>query len=162
MLAMLAHVAAAARESALGPVSLVTSEPEADRLAGELGVGRIDDAGLAWNDGLALAVSQVPGGDGVLFLAADLPRVTAAEIRALAEAAEDPGVAVGRAHDGGTNALVIRPAGAIATAFGAPGSAAVHEQRARAAGLPAAIVDLPGLALDVDTPDDARTAGLEP
>jgi 2-phospho-L-lactate guanylyltransferase (CobY/MobA/RfbA family) len=65
---------------------------------------------------------------------------------------------VGRAHDGGTNALWICPAGALEPAFGAPGSAAVHAARAQAGGLDVVVVDRPGIAHDVDTPADLALA----
>jgi 2-phospho-L-lactate guanylyltransferase (CobY/MobA/RfbA family) len=48
----------------------------------------------------------------------------------------------------------MRPPGAVATRFGATNSSAVHAEAARAAGLDAVLVDLPGLAFDVDTPED--------
>jgi 2-phospho-L-lactate guanylyltransferase len=161
MLEMLAHVAARARAAELGPVSLASSEPRAPQLAGELGIGLVSDGGLAWNQGLAHAVSLLPAGTGaVLFLAGDLPLVTAEEIAALAAAIPSRGVAIGRAHDGGTNALGVRPAGAIVPVFGVDQSARAHARVAEAAGLEVAVVDLPGIALDVDTPADAERARL--
>src|SRR5437763_905315 len=144
MLAMLRHVAAAAREAGVGPVWLATSEPTAARLAGELGLRLADDGGRPWNEGLAHAASGLPAADGVLFLAADLPQLTAAEIRELVRRAPDPGVGIARAHDGGTNALVLRPAAAIGTAVGAAGPAAVPADLARAARLPPVVGDLRG------------------
>jgi len=42
------------------------------------------------------------------------------------------------------------------THFGEPSSAAVHAFATAEAGLAARIIDLPGLAFDVDTPDDLR------
>ena len=70
------------------------------------------------------------------------------------------GIAIARAHDGGTNALGLRPAAAIVPSFGVDQSARAHAALAEAAGLEVAVVDLPGLALDVDTPDDAARAQL--
>ena len=58
------------------------------------------------------------------------------------------------ASDGGTNGVVMRPPGVLDTHFGEGGSAAVHERAALAAGLAVVVVDLPGLAFDVDTPED--------
>ena len=69
-------------------------------------------------------------------------------------------MAIGRAHDGGTNALLLAPADALEPSFGEPTSSQVHLSRAVAAELEAVIVDLPGVALDVDTPEDARRAGV--
>jgi 2-phospho-L-lactate guanylyltransferase (CobY/MobA/RfbA family) len=65
---------------------------------------------------------------------------------------------VGLAQDGGTNALALRPADALAPAFGVPNGAAVVVERARALGFEPAVVDDPALALDVDTLEDLERA----
>jgi 2-phospho-L-lactate guanylyltransferase len=163
MLAMLATVTHAAHESRLGPVALATSEPAAHQLGEELDVDVISDAGLEWNAGLVHALATVsPEPDGVLFLAGDLPLLTAADLRAFARTGADVAVAIARADDGGTNALLVRPPFAMSPMFGRPGSAAVHAARARELSLDHVIVDIPGLSLDVDTIDDARRAGCLP
>ena len=56
-------------------------------------------------------------------------------------------------HGTGTNALLLRPPTAIAPAFG-PGSRERHQSAAEAAGVDHAVVRLPSLELDVDTPED--------
>jgi 2-phospho-L-lactate guanylyltransferase len=161
MRVMLSRVAAAAREAAIGPVTLVSSDPDAPALAAELGIGFQDDGGLPWNQGLVHALAAIdPAPPAVLYLAGDLPLVTADELRALRDAAPTRGVVAARAHDDGTNALWVAPADALEPNFGEPRSAQLHLRRAAAAGLDAVLVDLPGLALDVDTPADARRAGL--
>ena len=83
--------------------------------------------------------------------------------RALVAATPDRGMAIARALDGGTNAVSMRPAGAVMTHFGEPQSAAVHALATAEAGLVARILDVPGLAFDIDTPDDLRrtAAGRE-
>ncbi len=161
MRVMLSRVAAAAREAEIGQVALVSSDPGAPALASELGIDFLDDGDLPWNEGLLHALAAVePPPDAVLYLAGDLPLVTAAELRALRDAAPPRGVVAARAHDNGTNALWVAPATVLQPNFGAPQSAQLHLRRAAAAGLDAVLVDLPGLALDVDTPADARRAGL--
>jgi 2-phospho-L-lactate guanylyltransferase len=161
MLSMLAHVAREALAADVGPVALASSEPRAPSIAAELGIGLVTDGGLPWNEGLAHALSELAEPPGsVVFLAGDLPLVTAGEIRTFAAAVPDAGVAIGRAHDGGTNALGLRPPDAIVPCFGAEQSARVHARRADGAGLAVAVVDLPGIALDVDTPADAARARL--
>ncbi|HET6850339.1 MAG TPA: 2-phospho-L-lactate guanylyltransferase [Gaiellales bacterium] len=161
MLAMLAHVAGEAVRAGLGPVALASSEPRAPTIAAEHGIGLVDDGGLPWNQGLvhALGLLAAPP-DAVLFLAGDLPLVTADEITELAAAVPARGIAIGRAHDGGTNALGLRPPDAVVPSFGSPQSARVHAQLAERAGVEVAVVDLPGIALDVDTPADAERARL--
>ncbi len=159
MVSMLEHVCRQAVAAGVGPVALATSEPLAGRLTRGLGVDVLTDGGLAWNDGLCHALEAIePAPAGVIYLAADLPLVTAAEIAELAADAPGRGVVIGRAHDGGTNALGMWPASAFRPVFGAASSAAQHTRLAHAAGLTARMVNLPGLALDVDTPNDVVRA----
>ena len=159
---LLEHVAATAVSAACGPVWLATSDPAGSAFASDLGVGLLSDGGLAWNQGLEHARQQLdPAPSRVLYLAGDLPLLTADEVRELASAAPAKGVVIGRARDGGTNALVVSPADALVPRFGEHGSAGVHRYAALAAGLQVVVLDLPGVALDVDTPQDIADAGLE-
>lgn len=161
MLSMLGHVATEALAADLGPVALASSEPRAPVIAEQLGIGLASDGGLPWNDGLVHALAQLrPAPTAVLYLAGDLPLVTSAEIAELVAAIPARGVAIGRAHDGGSNALGLRPAQAIVPAFGSDQSARAHAALAQGAGLAVAVVDLPGIALDVDTPADVARARL--
>jgi 2-phospho-L-lactate/phosphoenolpyruvate guanylyltransferase len=149
MLELLQGVLRAAREAAVGPITVVSSESLAPN-----GIARFDDRCLPWNDALAAAMREVVSEPIAAVVSADLPRVTAEDVRALVLATPDRGMAIARALDGGTNAVSMRPPGAVTTHFGEPRSAAVHAQATAAAGLAARILDLPGLAFDVDTPDD--------
>jgi len=149
MLELLEGVLTAAEEADVGPITIVTGESAVPD-----GFGRFDDRGLAWNDALAAAMREVVSEPIAAVLSADLPRVTAEDIQALVAATPDRGMAIARALDGGTNAVSMRPPGAIVTHFGEPQSSAVHAQATAAAGLAARIIDLPGLAFDVDTPAD--------
>jgi 2-phospho-L-lactate/phosphoenolpyruvate guanylyltransferase len=149
MLELLQGVLRAAREAAVGPITVVSSESLAPN-----GIARFDDRGLPWNDALAAAMREVVSEPIAAVVSADLPRVTAEDVRALVLATPDRGMAIARALDGGTNAVSMRPPGAVTTHFGEPRSAAVHAHATAAAGLAARILDLPGLAFDVDTPDD--------
>jgi 2-phospho-L-lactate guanylyltransferase len=56
-------------------------------------------------------------------------------------------------HRTGTNALLITPPDALAPSFG-PGSCERHAALAAAAGVHHEIIELPSLALDIDTPED--------
>jgi 2-phospho-L-lactate guanylyltransferase len=73
----------------------------------------------------------------------------------LARAGE--GVIIAPSHDGGTNALLLRPPHAIGFAFG-EGSFARHCAMAAAAGLPCHVYESATLALDVDHPEDLALA----
>jgi 2-phospho-L-lactate guanylyltransferase len=55
----------------------------------------------------------------------------------------------------GTNGLALRPPDAIPFHFGA-GSRAAHAAAAEAANVPLTVVERPGLAFDLDTPEDLR------
>ncbi len=152
----LAQAFAAERATA---VSVVTDDALAAAVANACGARSVSDGGLEWNAGLRHALGLLrPAPAGVLFLAADLPTVVAADIDAMIDACPARGVAIGRAHDEGTNALALRPPGAIVPAFGSPRSSAVHAALARGAGVESVLVDRPGLALDLDTPDDLAAA----
>jgi 2-phospho-L-lactate guanylyltransferase len=146
---LLEHVVATVRQAAVGPVTIVSPEPSP--LAG---VPRFDDQGMPWNEALATAMEALVTERVATVVAADLPLVTAEEICRLVAATPARGVAIGRALDGGTNAISMRPPGAYETCFGTPGSAAVHERTVWLAGGSAHTLDLPGLAFDVDTPED--------
>ena len=96
------------------------------------------------------------GADALLVVLGDLPLLTRADVAAiLALAGEAPATAVlaPDRHGCGTNALLLRPPGAIPFAFG-PGSLARHLAATAARDLPARLYRSPGAALDVDTPDD--------
>src|SRR6185437_15071510 len=56
-------------------------------------------------------------------------------------------------HGTGTNALLLTPPDVLAPSFG-PDSRRRHLADASAAGVPAEIVELDSLGLDVDTPED--------
>ncbi len=161
MMGMLTTVAAAARASELGPVALATSEPQAPSIASALQVDVVSDGGLPWNEGLVFALNRVAGSpSAVLYLAGDLPLVEARDLVIFVDAAPASGLAVARARDHGSNALLVRPPHTFTPMFGQTRSSDVHLASATALGLECRIVDLPGLALDVDTVDDARDAGL--
>ncbi len=159
MAAMVGTVARAALAADVGRVALASSDPDAPALAAGLGIGCVSDGGLAWNAGLVHArLGLEAPAPAVLYLAGDLPLVEPDDVVALAAAGGEATVVVGRAHDGGTNALWVAPAAALPPAFGTRGSAGVHAARAVAAGLTPVIVDRPGLAHDVDTAADLARA----
>lgn len=111
------------------------------------GLGAVIDAALAGVDEC--------GGDRAIVIMADLPRLTGADLtRVIAALADRDVVIAPDRHGGGTNALGLRPALAMATCFGHPDSAVRHRDRARARGLSHVLVHSPGLAFDVDLPAD--------
>ncbi len=98
----------------------------------------------------------------LLILHADLPLVTSEALRdLLAQAPPTPSATLARSSDGGTNAMLLRPPGRFALAYG-EGSGDRHEARARAAGFAIRRANAPALALDLDTPADVRRLLAKP
>ncbi len=97
------------------------------------------------------------GQPGIIGIMADVPLVTSAEIeQLLALHGVSPAVTLVPSSDGvGTNAVVCSPPDIIELSFGG-NSLATHLQTAKRHGIQAKIVNLPGLGLDLDQPDDLR------
>jgi 2-phospho-L-lactate guanylyltransferase len=156
-LAMLADVIDAAR--GFDRVWVLQSDADATAVAVAAGVEAVDDPapGLGLNASLEAATSRALrlGSSGVLVVSADLPSATADDLMALCER-PDTAVAPDRAGVG-TNALWRSPGDVIGVAFGS-GSFAAHTRLAREAGVGMRVVERPGLAIDVDTPDDLAAA----
>lgn len=140
-------------------ILVVAGDAEAAAVAGAAGVRSLVVSQPGLGAALARADAKVSTAEATIVVAADLPEVTSADLRAVLESlpSSGPAVVIAPTLDGGTGALVRRPPGVIGTAYG-PNSATAHQQLAQAAGIHAAIVDRPGLARDVDTPDQLRHA----
>jgi len=103
---------------------------------------------------LGIVRAKALGATCAALLPGDCPLLDPDELDAALSGFSDRtvGVATDR-HGTGTNLLVLSPADAIGPAFG-PGSRERHLDRAERAGYTAKILDVPSLALDLDTPDD--------
>ena len=164
-LAMLADVLDALDATpGLDGIAVVSRDGDVAALARRRGLRVIPEAGAGLNAAVAQAANVLSGNvlsaEGcarLLVMPADLPLAAPEEIAAvLAALAEAPGLAlVPDRHGVGTNALACSPPHAIAPSFGA-GSFARHLEAARDAGIPATVLRLPGLGLDIDTPEDLR------
>jgi 2-phospho-L-lactate guanylyltransferase len=135
-------------------VTLVSSAFEAPSIAAEHGVAHFDDRGLPWNEALAAAIAEAVSGDAVAIVSADVPLLTIDDVERFVAALTKRGAVIARATDAGTNGVAMDPAGAMPTTFGVRGSAARHAELAEEAGLTPVIVDIPGLAHDLDTAAD--------
>jgi 2-phospho-L-lactate guanylyltransferase len=135
-------------------VTLVSSAAEAQSIAAEHGVAHFDDRGLPWNDALAAAIAEAVTSEAVVIVSADVPLLTIDDVERFVAALTHRGAVIARATDAGTNAVAMRPAGAMPTTFGVKGSAARHAELADESGLTPVIVDIPGLAHDLDTAAD--------
>ena len=138
-------------------VSLVTGDALVTKLASDYGFNVIADhenPGETAAIAMATQVCADSGSDGVLVIPADVPLITSAEIKAILTAAPERGTVLVPAADGrGTNAILRRPPNLFAARFGND-SFSPHLESARRTGLPVVILELPGVALDVDRPDD--------
>ena len=128
---------------------------DAARAAGAMALAETVNGGL--NGALAQARRKIEaqGATAMLVLAADLPLLTADDARALLSAARG-GASVVIAPDRsglGTNALLLSPPGVMDFRFGS-GSLALHLAAAQRSGTAPVVVNRPGLAFDVDTPQD--------
>lgn len=156
--AMLEDVLDAAAAALPGAVVVVTTDPEVEAVARALGVeclaesanrGHTAAVAFAQREAMARGVARF------LTLPGDVPCVTVQEIAALRDALEEtPGVVFVPSRSGlGTNAALLAPPDAIPLTFGEP-SFENHLKTARAAGLAPRVLELPGIGLDVDAPDD--------
>ena len=105
--------------------------------------------------GIAQAVEG--GADAVLLLSSDLPLVTVDSVRVVLEAGSrikgPVAVAVRAVGRGGTNALYLRPPGAITLHFGADSLAKFRDEAERS-GVKFVVHDSDAMALDLDEPGD--------
>ena len=150
---MLSAVLEAAREAQLIYETAVIS-PERDALPAEISL--LADAGESLNAALTQAYGKMwrRGWREFVILPADLPRICPEEIDALVRAGRVSGFALAPDRAGtGTNGLYLASRPPFAFQFGSD-SCRRHLQEARRLGLAPRLVDLPGLAFDVDTPAD--------
>jgi 2-phospho-L-lactate guanylyltransferase len=95
------------------------------------------------------------GAERVVLVPGDCPALAPPELDRLLDhpAGERSILIVPDRHGTGTNALVLRPPDVLKPSFG-PDSRRRHLADANETGAEAEVVELPSLALDVDTPDD--------
>lgn len=142
----------------LSQVLVVSRDPHALTIARNHGAKTVQEDGQPHlNTALARAtvMAQVQATHGILVLPADLPLLTADDVRALIDRAAKPPVVViaPDRHGKGTNALLMVPPGQIEYDFG-EGSFQKHCDRATKSGARLEIVNLPSLGLDLDVPED--------
>ena len=154
-LAMFSRVVGAARE-ALGAVWVVGGD-DSVRLAAEgLGADWREDPGSDLNDSLSIAFDEAcKKGLSPIYLPADLPFVTAADIEKVVQASgggETLTLSPAQ-QDGGTNAMLIPQCLSFPPLLGKD-SFSLHKRQATSRGIPYAVCLSEGLGLDLDTPDD--------
>jgi len=157
--AMLADVAEAVAAYTGDEVSLATSDPFAIELARQHGFEIIrDESNLSETDAIAMAtrVCESRGVKSTLVIPGDIPLIEASDIRAIYDSSPDIGsVLVPSSDKRGTNAVLRRPAGLFPLRFGND-SFMPHLAAAIGTDKSCVVLSLPGIALDVDTPEDLR------
>jgi 2-phospho-L-lactate guanylyltransferase len=141
------------------PLLVVTDAEELAEAARQAG-GRVltdDGSGLGPAIAQATAWSMAEGFQSQLIVPADIAVLSREEfVLLLSQPRPSASVIICPSADGaGTNALLTTPPDIIPHRYG-PNSFAAHVEAARAQSVAVQILDLPGLALDLDTPADLR------
>lgn len=125
------------------------------------GIERIDEPGGGLNAALAhgLAVAATAGASRVVIVASDLPCLRPDQVEALAATAPGTIALAPDRHGAGTNALSLPLPAArdFRFAYG-PDSLAAHYRECARLALEPRVVDMPGLALDIDVAADLPDA----
>jgi 2-phospho-L-lactate guanylyltransferase len=157
--AMLEDVLAALIEAPLAGIMVNTVDPLATDLARRYGAQVVTDGAHDGHTGAVTAMARILAAEGhdMLTVPGDIPRVTAAEIGAVIEARRPaPSVTIVPAHDErGSNAVLCSPPLVMPLCFG-DDSFLPHVASARDLGIEPTIVRLPGIALDIDQPEDVH------
>lgn len=156
--AMFADVLVALRRaSAVERVVVVSTDHRAQQIAGAYGASLLEEDDRGHNYAAARGIRQAltQGIERVLLVPGDCPVLDPAEVDELIARPVSPPSAliVPDRHGTGTNALLLRPPDSMAPSFG-PGSCERHVHDARLAGISYELIEVPTLALDIDTPED--------
>jgi 2-phospho-L-lactate guanylyltransferase len=139
-------------------VAVVTNDPFASRLAGDLNFRVIRDNNISETDAIEMAtsLSHSQGAENTLVIPGDIPLIKSEELEQILTAAPRQGSLLVPAADGrGTNAAFRSPANLFPLRFGND-SFQPHLKSAHETGLPFVILQLPGIALDIDNPSDLQ------
>jgi 2-phospho-L-lactate guanylyltransferase len=158
--AMLTDVLTALHEWKDRPkVGIVTSDPCAMKLAAEYRFEVIPDPDNPGETGaieIATRVCVERGEESTLVIPADIPLIESSELEEIYKHAPAEGSVLVPAGDGrGTNAAFRRPANLFPLRFGND-SFKPHHAAAQAIGKPCVVLNLPGIAVDVDNPPDLQ------
>ncbi len=156
-LRLLGRVCAALRATPdVAGLTVVSPDPSVRVWGDRNGYAVTLDPGYGLNAALAYARGARDPRQDVLIMAADLPWLRPADVTALLRARREGRVVLAPSKDGaGTNALALPGRRQFTPAFGA-GSRVAHRREAALRGLEVIEVVRPGLAFDVDTPDDLQ------
>lgn len=138
-------------------VAVVTGDSFAIALAKEYGFEIIADRDNPGETGaieMATRVCVERGAKETLVIPGDIPQIQAWELEEIFKQAPEQGTVLVPAGDGrGTNAVLRRPADLFPLRFGND-SFKPHHLAAQVTGKPCVVIELPGIAIDVDNPED--------
>jgi 2-phospho-L-lactate guanylyltransferase len=147
------------------PVALVTNDPFACQLALRFNFEVIEDrVNSGETDAIEMAtqVCLARGIDSTLVVPGDIPLIQSWELEEILKSAPEEGSVLVPAADGrGTNAILRRPAALFSLRFGND-SFKPHLAAAQATQKPCVVLELPGIALDVDRPSDLKQLASAP
>ena len=163
--AMLEDVLTALAGARVDAVWVVTRDAAVTALAHRFHVtivSEVENRGHTAAVAAAQARAQAEGVAVFATIPGDVPCVTSRDIDVLLDAASaSPCVVLAASRSGlGTNGAALAPPDAMPLRFGEP-SFEQHVAAAKARGLSPRLLDLPGLALDVDGPEDLRALRIE-
>jgi 2-phospho-L-lactate guanylyltransferase len=140
-------------------VGIVTGDPYATKLAAEYGFEVIPDPADPGETGaieMATRICVERGEESTLVIPADIPLIERWELEEVLKHSPEEGTVLVPAGDGrGTNAAFRRPANLFPLRFGND-SFKPHHAAAQSTGKPCVVLNLPGIAVDVDNPPDLR------
>ena len=139
-------------------ILVVTVDPEASHLAARYGARLVETGARNGHTGAVAAAARLlaaEGRAGMLALPGDIPLVTPAELAELLAAHPPaPSFTIAPSHDErGSNAIACSPPNAVPLRFG-ENSFYPHLRAAEAHGIKPNVLHLPGIALDIDNPED--------
>ena len=135
---------------------VVSDDPEVLAIATERGLRTVEDAGTGLNDAVMIAVKVVmdAGADSLTVVPADIPLAFSGDLVDLLDTgATSDVVVVPSGRGGGTNALYLSPPGVVPPQFG-DASLNAHLKIAEQQHVRCTILNLPRMALDIDTIED--------
>ena len=166
-LAMLQDVLGALADAeGLAGLLLVTCDAAAGRMARHYGARLVECGARDGHTGAVAAAARLlaaEGRAGMLTLPGDIPLATAGEIGQIIGAHRPaPSFTIVPSHDeGGSNAILLSPPDAVPLRFGTD-SFFPHLRAAEAQGIRPTVLRLPGIALDIDNPEDLATFARQP
>jgi 2-phospho-L-lactate/phosphoenolpyruvate guanylyltransferase len=151
------------RAKSIDEILVVSRDHGAQQIAGGYGARVLDETGRGHNAAAEVGIRDALEHDygQALLVPGDCPMLDPGDLDRLVARGIGPRpsvVIVPDRHGTGTNALLLSPPNTLTPAFG-PGSCERHAAAAVSSGLDHEVVEIPSLALDIDTPEDLVELG---